>query len=94
MHSAGSDPAVDGGEKRMITGERAWALLAVAVIAYEIAAPKDQLLSEAVDRWLVKYPWPTRVAVVLTAAHLLNLIPNRFDPFYHVATSPLRRRWA
>lgn len=76
----------------MVTGERAWMVLIVAILAYEIAAPKDQLLSEAVDRWLVKYPWPTRVAVALVAAHLLNMIPNKFDPFHHVASFPLRRR--
>lgn len=76
----------------MITGERAWLVLAVAVALYEIAAPKDQLLSEAVDRWLAKRPWMTRAVVVLTAAHLLNLIPQRVDPFHRLAEASFWRR--
>jgi hypothetical protein len=75
-----------------ITGERAWLILGVAIFVYEVAAPPDQLLSEAVDRWLDRHPWPTRLVVIATAAHLLNLLPTRVDPFYHVASMPIRRR--
>ncbi|USC17052.1 hypothetical protein [Rhodococcus sp. 11-3] len=68
-----------------MTGERAWAWLAGGVIAYEIMADEDQLLSNAVDRWLKSHPLATHVAVVVTAAHLLNLIPERLDPFHHIS---------
>lgn len=65
--------------------ERAWGILAAAVVVYEVAATEDELLSSAVDRWLTRRPILTHAAVVITAAHLLNLIPQRVDPFYNVA---------
>lgn len=74
-----------------VTAERAWAVLVAAIIVYELAAPRGQLLSEAVDRWLEKRPWPTRLAVIVTAAHLLNVLPDRVDPFTGVGH--LSRLW-
>ena len=69
-----------------VTGEIAWAAMGLGIVAYEIVAPDDQLLSEAVDRFLLKHPHITRAAIVLIAAHLLNLIPNRYDPIHHTAS--------
>ncbi|MDG3012391.1 hypothetical protein G4X40_19815 [Rhodococcus sp. D2-41] len=67
-----------------MTGARAWLILAASIVAYEIAAPDDQLLSEAADRAIVRRPILTRCAVALVAAHVANLIPARIDPIHQL----------
>ncbi|AQT78337.1 hypothetical protein B1R94_02435 [Mycolicibacterium litorale] len=62
-----------------------WLTVAAVVLVVEATAEPGELLSEGVDRYLARRPWLTRTAVVLTAAHLLNLLPARVDPFYRVA---------
>jgi hypothetical protein len=64
----------------------AWVTMALGIVAYELIAPEGQLLSEAVDRFLVKHPVVTRVVVISVAAHLLNVLPNRVDPIHQIAT--------
>lgn len=71
----------------MRSADRAWLALGAAVVAYEAGAPRGELLSEGVDRYLVRRPWVTRVVVVGLAAHLLNAIPQRFDPLHRLAVS-------
>ncbi|QFG11457.1 hypothetical protein I5G87_gp33 [Mycobacterium phage Ekdilam] len=69
----------------MRCADRAWLALGAGVVAYEVAAPRGELLSEGVDRYLTRRKWTTRVVVVGLAAHLLNLIPQRFDPLTRLA---------
>lgn len=69
----------------MRTSDRAWIVLAASIVTYEIVAQPDELMSEAVDRYLETRPWATRIAVAIVAAHLLNLIPPRFDPLHRIA---------
>jgi hypothetical protein len=75
-----------------LTGERAWYALVTLIAGYEFAAPEGQLLSHAVDRWLQRHPVCTYVAVVVTAAHLVNLIPDVVDPYRHVGRTAQRLR--
>jgi len=56
-------------------GEHAWAVLAAAVASYELACDNEELLSVAVDRWLISHPFITRTAIVAVSLHLLNLLP-------------------
>lgn len=70
---------------RRVRGEHAWVALAILIAVYEIFAPEGELLSEAVDRFLVRHPWLTRGVVAVVALHLLNLLPTRVDPVHHVA---------
>lgn len=65
----------------MRAAERAWVALGVGVLGYELLARDGELLSHQVDRWLEKHPVLTTAAVALTAAHLLNLLPPRVDPW-------------
>ncbi len=58
-----------------------WLALAGVVTALEIVAPEGELLSEGVDRGLERHPLLVRAAIIVTAAHLLNLLPERFDPY-------------
>jgi hypothetical protein len=65
----------------MRSAERAWAALGIGVLAYELLAREGELLSHQVDRWLETHPAVTWAVVTLTAAHLLNVIPPRADPW-------------
>lgn len=75
-----------------INAARAWSALAAAVIAYEVLAPEGQLLSEGVDRALIKYPTITRIGIALVACHLVNVIPERYDPLHLIAVHTRKRR--
>lgn len=62
---------------------KAWIGLAAYIATAEKFAPKDELMSDAFDRWL-KTPgkflcW---AAVLLTGGHLLNLLDPRIDPWH------------
>jgi hypothetical protein len=62
-------------------GNKAWIGLGVYLAVVEVAAPQGETLSEAMDDWLIKHPAKAlcHLAVLVTAAHLLNLIPQRYD---------------
>lgn len=68
-----------------LRGGPAWLVLGAAIALYEIASPADELLTAACHRALIKHPIATRAAILLTAAHLLALIPPRVDPFTQIA---------
>lgn len=63
----------------------AWTALAAAVLTYEVLAPDNELLSEAVDRYRAKHPVLTLGAICLIAAHLARAIPQRLDPIHQAA---------
>lgn len=63
-----------------ITAERAWAGLIGGIAVYEAIAPKNHLLSHGVDRMLEKHPIATRAIIGYTALHLVNAIPEKYDP--------------
>lgn len=63
----------------------AWITLAVGVIAYEITAPPQQLLSEAMDRYRERHPYAAGLAVIYVASHLLRVWPTRIDPLHQLA---------
>lgn len=64
-----------------ITAGHLWLTLAGTVTLLEVIAPDGQLLSEGVDRGLERHPVLVRAAILITAAHLLNWLPERLDPF-------------
>lgn len=70
----------------MRSGDWAWCVVGAGVLAYDVAAKSDELLSQACDRYLVTHPVITRAAVLYVAAHLLNVVPNRFDPLHRLST--------
>ncbi|WP_444980709.1 DUF7427 family protein [Nocardia xishanensis] len=74
-----------------IKGEYAWLILGVSVLVYEALAPADQLLTTACARGLTRHPVLTRAAIVITAAHLLRLIPPSLDPYS--GAEKLLRKW-
>ena len=72
-------------KRRMSSATRAWGALALSIVAYEIACPKGETLSEGVDRLMETKSGKALAigAVGLTAAHLINAIPQKFDPFHY-----------
>lgn len=70
--------------------DRAWCVLAAGVIAYEACAPRDELLSEACDRYLISHPTATRFVIAVVAAHLGNAIPPQADALHWLF---LAARW-
>lgn len=74
----------------MRAGNSAWLVLLIGVAAYEAFSPPGELMSEAADRARVVHPFLTDLAIVYVAAHLLRVIPERFDPLTQLA-SRLRR---
>lgn len=69
----------------MRPADAAWVSLAIGVIAYDVACPAGQMLSEGVDRYLDCRPWVTRTVIAVVALHLANVLPSRFDPFHQLA---------
>lgn len=67
-------------------GDYAWLALAAAILAYEVAAPRGELLSEACDRYRQRHPILTLGVIAYLAAHLARLIPRRVDPLHRLAT--------
>lgn len=65
----------------MRPADRAWLSMAASIVVYDLLAHEDEQLSNGVDRYLEPHPWLTRAVVVLTAGHLLNLLPVWLDPF-------------
>lgn len=65
-------------------GTVGWIAIAAGVAAFDYFAPET--LSHAVDRALER-PYGRYAAiggVAITAAHLLNLIPDQYDPFLKI----------
>lgn len=62
-----------------MNAKQAWALLAAGVFSYEIYCKDGELLSEAVDHWLVSRPILTRTIIAAFALHLANALPMRYD---------------
>lgn len=71
--------------KKPRTGTIAWVATIGGILLYEVLAPDDELMSEAVDRALTKYPWTTRALIATLGLHLANLLPERIDPLHHLA---------
>ncbi|MFC4373359.1 hypothetical protein ACFO5K_04540 [Nocardia halotolerans] len=58
-----------------------WLVLVGVVTVLEVIAPEGELLSEGVDRGLEEHPLLVRAAIIITALHLINGLPQQLDPF-------------
>lgn len=66
---------------------KAWIGIGAGVAAYDILSPKGETLSEGVDRALERGKfsrYATLGAIAITAAHLANVLPEKYDPFHQV----------
>lgn len=64
----------------MKPADGAWLALLGAIVAYEVAAPDNELLSEGWDRYLLRSPVTARVVPIVLALHLINALPRSIDP--------------
>jgi len=71
-------------------GDVAWLTLAAGIVLYEVAAPKGELLSEAVDRYRRRHPVITNGTIFYIAMHLLRQWPKRIDPLHQIAVRASR----
>lgn len=71
-------------------GDYAWAAIAAGVLAYEAAAPKGELLSEACHRYRERHPILTNTVVCYLALHLLRAFPPKVDPLHQFAVKVKR----
>ena len=78
----------------MRRSDYAWMAIGTAVLAYEACTDYDDLLSCAVDRYLARHPQLTRAVVIVTAAHLLNWLPERIDPYHGFGVMVLKTKAA
>lgn len=62
--------------------DAAWLALGAAIVAYEALATDGELLSEGWDRYLERYPVTARVAPLVLTLHVINALPDRFDPVH------------
>lgn len=67
-----------------LTAEKMWLVIFAIVVYHEVSCAPGQLLSEAADRALVKHRLLVNGFTIITAAHLLNWLPNRVDPYHWI----------
>ena len=70
---------------RLRHGDAAWLALAAVVLVYELVAPKDELLSEACDRYRNRHPRGVFGLVAYLAGHLLRTWPPQLDALHQMA---------
>lgn len=71
--------------KEYLTSRNNWLITGAVIAALEIACPDGETMSEGVDRAL-EHPtlrYAVMAGIGITAAHLLNVIPEKYDPFHH-----------
>lgn len=71
---------------RIRPGDLAW----LAITAYEVTCPRDEMLSEAMDRYLKRHPrmrWLplTEIVAFYVYLHCINRLPPRYDMFLRAA---------
>jgi hypothetical protein len=64
------------------TANPGWITIVVFAVGHNVvhAGRGDEMLSEACDRYLVRHPVLTHLAVGIVALHLLNRLPVWLDP--------------
>ena len=68
----------------MKSSDKAWIALGGYVIIWNLIAEDGDLLSEAVDRYMISHPWRTRAIIALVAIHLSNSVPPSCDPIHWI----------
>jgi hypothetical protein len=67
--------------RRTVRARHVWAGILAVAVYHEAVCEPGELLSEEVDRMLVKYPLTVYTFTFITVAHLLNWLPSSVDPY-------------
>ena len=62
------------------SGDVAWLALGIGIVAYESWCPEGELLSQAYDVYVDRFPVLSRVLPMLVTLHVINCLPRRVDP--------------
>lgn len=64
-----------------------WCAIGACITVYEVLAPEGEMMSHTVDRGLERHPYLVTGAIVVTAAHLLNVLDRApwMDPYQILA---------
>jgi hypothetical protein len=71
--------------------DRAWITLGAGVVAWDMACPRGEMLSEASARYAKSHPILAYAVIGSVAAHLTARIPKRFDLIHGVGA--VLRAW-
>lgn len=64
-----------------ITGERVIIALAAAILAHELTANPEDLITAVYRRWRTRNPHAAIGFILITAAHLIGILPAALDPY-------------
>lgn len=76
----------------MQSRDRAWCALVGGFLAYDLCAREGQTLSEGFDSYIQARPRVSRAVVLVFVAHLINLVPDRYDPLSRIYLLLKRRK--
>lgn len=76
----------------MSPADRAWLALAGGVLAWDLACPRGETLSEACTRWRIQRPVATYAGIGYVVLHLLDLLPERIDLLHGVTLLRWRKK--
>lgn len=76
---------VTGVYKEYVPAKTAWMVLGAGVLAHDVFCKQGETLSEGVDRALESHKVLALGAIALTALHLANVIPPKYDPIHQAA---------
>jgi hypothetical protein len=68
----------------MRPSDRAWLALGAGVLAWDVACPDGEMLSQASDRYAQKHRWLAYSVIASVALHLTSLLPYWVDPVHAV----------
>ena len=69
-----------------LKAEHGWLILGCYILLWEISCQQEHLLSEGADRSIASHPVLTRIGIFTIAAHLANILPDKYDPIHRLAT--------
>lgn len=71
--------------RQHLTARNGWWTTGILIALFEWNCLPGETLSEGADKWIEKHPYRTRILILLLAAHVSNMIPNRLDPVHQIA---------
>jgi Ca2+/Na+ antiporter len=66
-------------ERHLRPSSVAWGALIGGIVAWDLLCENGETLSERVDAGLNNHPVATRLAIGMTALHLMNVLPPQID---------------
>lgn len=78
-------PTLQEVNQKLRPSEKAWLILLGSVALYDCLSVEHETLSERYTEFVDDHPVMAWGAVAITAGHLLNIIPEKYDPIHNLA---------